>query len=189
MNEAVGQPAEESQHAFFDGGDMTQGRTDADLEFAALHDERRRAELAFAADDIAFLVLPANHCPLIPLQERPRNAGEQRQLGQFIGFDDPPTGRLALVDLDNGSIRQRSRRARDHALAAGHARRVAHRVVEIEGDAGRVALAHAADDVVFANFVASPHAAIAKDAGVVIHGDHERRIVLTAVGHRLGKPR
>ena len=50
-------------------------------------------------------------------------------------------------------------------------RRGAHRVVEVERDAGRVALARAADDVVALDVVAGPDAAVAEDAGVVVDGD------------------
>ena len=66
------------------------------------------------------------------------------------------------------------------ALAAGHAARCAHRHVEVEGDPRCVALAHAADDVVFLDDVAAAHAAVAEDAGVVIDGDDERRVVAWA---------
>ena len=66
-------------------------------------------------------------------------------------------------------------RARRHTLTAGDARRLAHRVVEVEGDAGRVALATAADDVVALDVVAGSDAAVAEDAGVMVDGDHRIR--------------
>ena len=69
-------------------------------------------------------------------------------------------------------VGERTGRAGGHALAAGDAGRRAHRVVEVEGDAGRVALAAAADDVVALQVVAGAHAAVAEDAGVVVDGDH-----------------
>src|SRR5262249_20166716 len=57
-------------------------------------------------------------------------------------------------------------RARRHALAAGDARGLPHRVVQVERDAGGVALAAAADDVVALDVVTGPHAAVAQDARV-----------------------
>src|SRR4051794_29371323 len=75
-------------------------------------------------------------------------------------------------------VRQRARRARGDALAARHARRLAHRVVEVERDAGRVALARAADDVVALDVVARPDAPAAQDARVVVDGDDRVREVL-----------
>ena len=58
-----------------------------------------------------------------------------------------------------------------HALPAGDAGRRAHRVVQVEGDPGGVALAAAADHVVALQVVAGPHAAVAEDAGVVVDRD------------------
>ena len=49
--------------------------------------------------------------------------------------------------------------------------RFAHRVVEVEADARRVALAGAADDLVALDVVAGADAAVAEDAGLVIDGD------------------
>ncbi len=63
-------------------------------------------------------------------------------------------------------------RAGGHALAARDAGRRAHRVVEVEGDPGGVALAAAADHVVALQVVAGAHAAVAEDAGVVVDRDH-----------------
>jgi hypothetical protein len=81
-----------------------------------------------------------------------------------------------LVDwlVDEGA----GRTCRD-ALAARHARGLAHRVVQVECDARGVALARAADDVVALDVVARPHAAVAEDAGVVVDRDHGVGEVLT----------
>src|SRR6185503_21033920 len=65
-------------------------------------------------------------------------------------------------------VRDRPGRAGGDALSAGDAGRVAHRVVEIEGDAGRVALARTPDHLVRLDVVAGPHAAVAHDAGLVV---------------------
>src|SRR4051795_4519968 len=77
-------------------------------------------------------------------------------------------------------VRDRAGRARRDALAARHARGLAHRVVEVERDARRVALARAADDVVALDVVARADAAVAEDAGVVVDRDHRVREVLAA---------
>ena len=74
-------------------------------------------------------------------------------------------------DVPDRLVGQRTGRARGDTLAAGDARRVAHRVVEVEGDPGGVALAAAADDVVALDVVAGADAAVAQDAGVVIDRD------------------
>ena len=68
-------------------------------------------------------------------------------------------------------VDERAGRAGGHALAAGHARRVAHRVVQVERDQRGVALAGAADHVVALDVVAGADAAVAEDARVVVDGD------------------
>jgi hypothetical protein len=77
-------------------------------------------------------------------------------------------------------VDERAGRARGDALAAGDARRLAHRVVEVERDPGLVALARAADDVVALDVVAGADAAVAEDAGVVVDRDDRVRVVLAA---------
>ena len=137
-----------------------------------LHDEGRGAEVALAANDLALLEMPAHHGVAIPAEERQRDAREERVLGQLFGTD-----LAALLErrlADHGPVGQRARRAGDHALAAGHAARVAHRIVEVEGDACRVALAHPAEDLVVPDLIAAADAAVAEDAGVVIDADQER---------------
>src|SRR5262249_41664584 len=80
----------------------------------------------------------------------------------------------------HGLVHQRPGGARGHALAARDARALAHRLIEIERDARRVALAGATDDVVVLDVVARPDAAIAQDAGLVVDRDHLRRGVAGA---------
>src|SRR5439155_13928373 len=89
---------------------------------------------------------------------------------------------LARPDRDvvDRLVRERAGRARGDALAAGHARRLAHRVVEVEGDQRRVALARAADHVVALDVVARADAAVAEDARVVVDRDYGVRAVLSA---------
>jgi hypothetical protein len=89
---------------------------------------------------------------------------------------------LARPDRDvvDRLVRERAGRARGDALAAGHARRLAHRVVQVERDQRRVALARAADHVVALDVVARADAAVAQDARVVVDRDHGVRAVLAA---------
>ena len=54
--------------------------------------------------------------------------------------------------------------------ARGH---IARSVVEVEGDFRRESFARSADDLVISDVVTSSHAAIAKDARIMIHGDDE----------------
>ncbi len=77
-------------------------------------------------------------------------------------------------------VDQRARGAGGHALAAGHARRLAHRIVEVERDPRLIALAAAADHVVALDVVAGPHAAVAQDARIVVDADHRVRVILAA---------
>src|SRR5262249_59507679 len=74
-------------------------------------------------------------------------------------------------DVPDRLVGQRAGRAGRDALTAGHARGLAHRVVQVERDPGGVALAAAADDVVALDVVARAHAPVAQDAGVVVHRD------------------
>src|SRR2546425_6912497 len=79
-----------------------------------------------------------------------------------------------LVDgLQAGVARrhQRAGRAGLHALAAGHAGGLAHRVVEVEHDLRVIPPPGVADDVVHLLLAAGAHAARALDPRVQIHGD------------------
>ena len=77
-------------------------------------------------------------------------------------------------------VDQRARRARGHALAARDAARLPHRIVQVERDPRRIALARAPDHVVALDVVARAHAAVAQDARVVVDRDHRVRVVLAA---------
>ena len=96
---------------------------------------------------------------------------------QFRGIENVA---LAQFRSDDALVGERAGRARDHALAAGNARRLAHRQVVIEGDAGLISLAAAGQHPVVPDIVAAANAAVAQDAGLVIHRDHRRGIVLAA---------
>ena len=98
---------------------------------------------------------------------------------------DPAVGADAL-DLPEGKppvrprlvherrLHERPRRTRLHALAAGDAGALAHRIVEIEDDARPVPPVGHADDVVHLHLAARPHAQVALDTGV--EGDLHRRV-------------
>ena len=120
--------------------------------------------------------MPPHHRVLVQLQERSRNFLEIRELLQL--FDVHRFARQHR--FHHAFIGQRAGGARHHALAARHAGGVAHRQIGVEGDAGHEALAAAAQHVVVANLVAAANAAVAQNAGFVIDGDRERRIVLAA---------
>src|SRR5262249_44406729 len=85
-------------------------------------------------------------------------------------------------DVPDRLVGQRAGRAGRDALTAGHARGLAHRVVQVERDPGGVALAAAADDVVALDVVARAHAPVAQDARVVVHRDDRVGQVGAAAG-------
>ena len=117
-----------------------------------------------------------------------RDPLEERELDQLLGRDDPGCPRRGdLVVLDAAAVGQGPGRAGDHALAARDARRVAHRVVEVEGDPGGEPLAHPAEHLVVLDVVAAPDASVAEDAGGVVDGDDDRRVV-AGPGRGLGEP-
>ncbi len=87
---------------------------------------------------------------------------------------------IDAVGVDQGRRHQRAGRAGLHALAAGDAGAVAHRVVEIEHDLFAMAARRHADHVVDLDLAAGPDAQIALDAGIELH--RHRRVA--AVGYR-----
>ncbi len=90
------------------------------------------------------------------------------------------TGSPGRTVLHHALVGQGAGGARDHAFAARDARRIAHRQVVVERDAGHEALASAPEHVVVPDLIAAANAAIAEDAGFVIHRDYQRRVVLPA---------
>ncbi len=85
-----------------------------------------------------------------------------------------------VLGVDQRRRHQRAGRTGLHAFAAGHAGRIAHRVVEVEHDLLSMAAAGHADDVVDLHFAAGADAQIALDAGVEI----DRHGRMAAVGRR-----
>ena len=88
------------------------------------------------------------------------------------------------LQVDDGFRHQRAGGARLHALAAGHAGRHAHRIVEIEHGLGIEAPKGHADHVVHLNLAAGAHAKPAFDASVEIdrHGGMRQVRLDLAVG-------
>src|SRR3990172_4096891 len=80
----------------------------------------------------------------------------------------------------NQFVGQRTGRTNRHALATRYAGTAAHRRIEIERDACAITFAGSSDDVVMLQLVASAHALVAQDAGLVIDVDHRGRRVATA---------
>ena len=133
---------------------------------------------------------------LLPEQEFRRDAGEDR-VGQEIARRQNFARGAERRDLDlrHRLEGDRGRGAGDHALAALHAARVGHRVVEVEADAGIRALAGAADDVILLHVTARADAAVAQNARAVVDLKNGRRFVKATAtlqffggsGRRIGK--
>ena len=107
----------------------------------------------------------------------PETFSKDRQVQKLGGIENVA---FAQLGSDNALVGERAGGARHHALAAGNARRLAHRQIVIEGDAGLISLAAAGQHPVVPDLVAAANAAVAQDAGLVVDRDHRRRIVLSA---------
>src|SRR5260370_3329648 len=87
-----------------------------------------------------------------------------------------------VVLVDQRGRHERASRAGLHALAAGDAGALAHRIVEIEHDLLAMAAPGHADDIVDLHFAAGANAEIALDAGVEV--DRHRRVAAIGLGLR-----
>src|SRR2546430_1141721 len=165
--------------------DVGQGAGDRDFHASAHDVERGRAVLALPADDVARAEPPANHRAPVEREERAGRAREHRQVEEVIGRD-----LLALlqIDVDRALVGERAGGTAHHALAAAHAARRAHRQVGVENDARLRALAAAADHEVLLDVAAGADAAVAEDAGGVVHLDDRRRVVAAARVGAGGEP-
>ena len=159
------------------GLDMSDGCGDGDLCVAFGDVEGGGAEIAFAADHFAGPETALDNGTAVEFEKGAGDAGENwhavellrgERLTAFVGCDR---------GADDSFVGERAGRATDHAFAAGDTSGIAHRRVEIEGDAGGIPFAHAAKDEIVFDFVAAADAAIAKDAGVTIDGNGQRRFV------------
>ena len=122
--------------------------TDRHAHAATDDQKRRRSVFPLAADDISVSIDMAADGSAVPLQEFPRNAGEDRIELEFFGRHHAAAADIVCL-LDGLLVDERPRGAVDHALAAGDAARLPHWIVEVEGDVGGIALAGTANDVVF----------------------------------------
>src|SRR5262245_21709949 len=169
---------------------MLEGRADEYFDFTLFDDEGRGPEVSFPADNFARLEAPAYDGTLVPAEELLGDSMKERMIEQLLAGQ--LLGALSLLCHDlqyDAAIGQGSGRAGDHALATGHAGGLAHRIVEVEGDARLVPLVHPADDLVVADFVTAANATVAEDAGIVIDGDDQRAVILTSILHRARKGR
>ena len=102
-----------------------------------------------------------------------------------VGQQTPHTAKRAnrvdfLVDGLAANLRlghQRTRGAGLHTLSAGHARAVAHVVVQVEDDLAVGSAQGVTDDVVDLLLTAGAHAAVALNACIQVHGDGRMRNV------------
>src|SRR5271156_5202055 len=156
------------------------GAGDGNFRLAFQHIKCRRSVFALAANHFAGFEMPAHHGVAVQAQECPGNAFEERQLLQFLQRNQFGIRRPRNRRLRHNFIRQRARRAGNHALAAGNAGRFAHRLVVIKRDARRGAFAHASQDKILANIAAAADAAVAQNARIEIHRDAHRGIVRAA---------
>ena len=102
-----------------------------------------------------------------------------------------PTVRTQRIDFFYRVIRQDGQRQRfvdegaggtgGHTLATRHAGRLAHRQVVIKSDTGQIAFAGTSDDLIALHVITGTNAAVAHDAGVVVHLDHRRRDVMPMI--------
>ena len=168
------------------GLDVLERRRDADLDLALLDEERGRAELALAADDLALLEVPADDRPFVPL------AGTACETPSKSGMLGAVPSAVDRAGAGAGSLAQGSASTIVRLVRAPVGHEIMHSPQETHDDSPigssrskaivrRVALAHPADDLVVADVVAAADAAVAEDAGVVVDGDDDRRVVVAAV--------
>ena len=185
-NERAGETFEETLGAairFY----MSDRCGDGNFGLALKNVERGGTEFAFPADDIAFAETAFDDGPAIQLKEGAGNPFEHRDLQEFFGFETFGAGTSGNGCTDYAFVGERAGGAGNHTLAAGDAGGIAHGRIEIERDASGIAFAHAAEYEIVFDFIATADAAVAKDAGVMIDVDGERRIVLTACNGALGE--
>jgi len=164
-------------------------RRNGDLRLAFQDVKGGGAKVALAADNFAGAETALDDGPAVQFEESAGNTGENGHAMELFGSE----GLGGLIGSEDGAggdfVGKRAGGTRDHALAAGNASRITHGGVEIEGDAGGIAFAHAAEHEIVLDFVAAADATVAEDASVVIDGDGERRIVRAARSEAPGKTR
>ena len=173
---------------FVVGIDVGARAGDEDIHLAFENVVGGGAVVAFAEKNVAFVDDALHHRAAVEFEKSSGDAFEDGQLQHLLRLDGE-----AFADLlaDYFFVGERAGGTGDHALAATHARRAAHGIVHVEGDASVVAFALASDDEVVAQIRAGAHAAVAQNAGGVIDQNGERRIVLAAAdfAHRIARVR
>ena len=66
---------------------------------------------------------------------------------------------------------------------------IAHRRIQVKSNARGVTFAHASENKIVFDFVAAADAAVAKNAGIVVYGDGQGRIVFAARDGAAGETR
>ena len=138
--------------------DMSDGAREVDLGFSFEDVEGGRSEIAFAADNLSGAVVAFDDGFLVQFEECARDVLKDRKVQKFGGVEDFS---FAKFGADDALIGQCTGWARDHALAARDARRLAHGQVGVKGDAGLVSLAAAGKHPVMANVIAATNASVA----------------------------
>ncbi len=151
---------------------MAEVDVDVDVDFAGINVERRRAEFALAADDLALLIHLHPDGTFTAFEKGGADAFEHRPEIRQIAKLIHPQRRDVFGWRGRGSagVGDGAGRAGHHAFAAVHATALTHRLVVVEADGTPVPLAHAADDVVF-DRSAGAHATVTHDACAVVDGD------------------
>src|SRR5260370_2164193 len=178
-DEGAGQPLEESFGAAL-RFDVSNRSGDGNIGLALENVESGRSKFTFSANNFAFTKAAPDNSPAIELEESAGDAFENGDPQELLGFESLRVRAGSDRGADNTFVGERACGARNHALAAGNARGIPHRGIEIEGDADRISFAHAAENEIVFDFVAAADATVAQDTGVVVHGDGQGGIVFAA---------
>src|SRR5229473_423033 len=187
-DERAAQPLEKSFGAAL-RLDVRDGRGDGNFGLAFENVESRGAELAFAADDFAFAEAPFDDGAAVELQEGSGDTFKYRNLQQVFGFESLRVQPCSNRRSHDTLVRERPGGAGDHALATGDARGIANGRIEIESDAGGIAFAHASENEIVLDFVATADAAVAENASVMVDGDGQGRIIFAVLDGAFCKTR
>ncbi len=169
--------------------DVRNGRGNGDFGLTFENIESGGTEFTFTADDLTLAVAAFHDGAAIELQKCSRDAFENGNLKKVLRLETLRSGTAGDGGANDPFVGQRARWAGDHALAAGNARGIAHRRIEIESDAGGIALAHAAEHEIIFDLVATADAAIAKNASVMVDSNGEGRGIFTACDSAFGEAR
>src|SRR5580704_568411 len=150
---------------------MSDWAGDRDLGFSFQNVKGGRAVFALSANNFTGFEMPTYDGVAVQAQKCSRDALEKRQLLQHFERNRLGIGRPCDARLRDELVCESARRTGHHTLTARNARRIAHRRVVIESNAGGDALAHASQNKIFTDVAATADTAIAQDAGVKVDGD------------------